>query len=151
MMPAAPSQVTGVDEITRQDGPSVNCSSPVVVVLSVYVPSALAVNVPVTASEPVTGADGQPAPTSERSSVPLTLRQDDATVHVPTTLPAQGVTLGQDAPPPLPAVPPPPGLPPPPVGPTGLELHAAENIPAASADARAAERTFMKRRLASFE
>ena len=48
MMLAAPSHVTGVDEITRQDGPSVNCSWPVVVVSSEYVPSALAVNVPVT-------------------------------------------------------------------------------------------------------
>ena len=34
MMLAAPSQVTGVDEMTRHEGPSVNCSWPVVVVLS---------------------------------------------------------------------------------------------------------------------
>ena len=102
MMLAAPSQVTGVDEMTRQTGASVNCSSPVVVVSSEYVPSALAVNVPVTCSDPVTGADGQPAPTSDRSRSPLTFRHDDVTVQVPTTLPPQAVTLGQDAPPPPP-------------------------------------------------
>ena len=34
MMLAAPSQVTGVDEMTRHEGPNANCSSPVVIVLS---------------------------------------------------------------------------------------------------------------------
>ena len=33
-MLAAPSQVTGVDEMIRQEGPSVNCSAPEVSVLS---------------------------------------------------------------------------------------------------------------------
>ena len=98
MMLAAPSQVTGVDEMTRHDGPNVNCSSPVVVVLSEYVPSALAVHVPVTWRAPVTGADGHPAPTSERSKLPVTFRQDDVTVQVPTRLPPQGVPLEQDPP-----------------------------------------------------
>ena len=72
MMFAAPSQLTGVDEITRHDGANVNCSSPEVIVSSEYVPSALAVNVPVTVSEPVTGADGQPAPANDRSRAPDT-------------------------------------------------------------------------------
>jgi hypothetical protein len=147
MMPAAPPQVTGVDEITRQAGASVKCSWPVVVVSSEYVPSALAVNVPVTVSMPVTGADGQPAPTSVRSSEPLTVRHDDATVQAPTMLPPHAVTLGQGAPPlPVPAVPVVAALPEPPpepVDPTVPGLHAAENIPATRAEARAVERTFM--------
>src|SRR3954447_20326320 len=106
MMLAAPLQVTGVDEITRHEGANVNCSWPVVVVSSEYVPSALAVNVPVTASVPVTGAVGQPAPTSVRSSEPLTVRHDDATVQAPTTLPPHDMALGQGVPPlPVPAVP----------------------------------------------
>src|SRR5450432_1202291 len=83
--------------MTRHEGANVNCSSPVVVVLSEYVPSALAVHVPVTCKEPVTGAVAQPAPTSIRSRLPLTLRHDDVTFQVPTTLPPQAVTLEQDA------------------------------------------------------
>ena len=67
-MLAAPAQVVGVDEMIRHDAAKVNCSSPDVVVLSEYVPSELAVHVPVTWREPVTGADGQPAPTNVRSS-----------------------------------------------------------------------------------
>ena len=98
MMPAAPLQVTGVDEMTRHEGPSVNCSAPVVSVLSVYVPSALAVQVPLTCSVPVTGAVGQPAPTSERSRLPLTFRHDDVTVQAPTRFPPQAVTFGQEVP-----------------------------------------------------
>src|SRR5689334_17958093 len=145
MMPAAPSQVTGVDEITRHEGASVNRSSPVVIVSSVYVPSALAVNVPVTASEPVTGAVGQPAPTSDRSREPLTVRQDDATVQLPTTSPPHAVTSGHDAPPPLPPV---PALPPVPVDPPSPVLQASENAAAAIANTSAAERSFINRRLA---
>jgi hypothetical protein len=143
-MPAAPVHVTGVDEITRHEGPSVKCSWPVVVVSSEYVPSALAVNVPVTASMPVTGADGQPAPTSDRSRAPLTARHDDATVHVPTTLPPHAVTFGQDAPPPpLPPRPVVPALAPAPVDPPRPALHPAETSPTASANTGAAERSFM--------
>src|SRR4051794_11780568 len=101
MMLPAPSQVTGVDEITRHDGPSVNCSVPDVTVASVVVPSAFAVHVPLTWSEPVTGAVGQAAasPTRVRSSVPLTERHDDVTVHVPTRSPPQAVPSGQSPPP----------------------------------------------------
>ena len=154
MMLAAPSQVTGVDEMTRHEGASVNCSSPDVIVSSEYVPSALAVNVPVTARDPVTGADGQLAPATVRSSAPATFRQDDVTVQVPTTLPPQGVTLGQDDPPapplPSPSRPSPPALPPAPGDPPEPELHPSQNIPSAIANASAAARIFMKRRLAPF-
>src|SRR6478609_1791617 len=94
MMLAAPSQVTGADEMIRHEGESANCSSPVVVVSSEYVPSALAVNVPLTSREPVTAVVGQPAPTNARSSSPVTFRHDDVTDQVPTTLPPQGVALG---------------------------------------------------------
>ncbi len=68
MMLAAPAQVTGVDEMTRHADANVICSLPDVSVLSEYVPSELAVNVPVTWRDPVTGADGQPAPINDRSS-----------------------------------------------------------------------------------
>ena len=119
MMLAAPSQLTWVDEMTRHEGANVNCSSPEVIVLSEYVPSALAVHVPDTWSDPVTGTDGQPAPASDRSSWPLTLRQDDVTVQAPAALPPHGATLEQAAGPPplLPPAPPvfpllPPGPPP---------------------------------------
>ena len=66
MMSAAPSHVTCVDEIVRHEGASANCSWPEVVVSSEDVPSALAVNVPVTCRVPVSGVDGQPAPASDR-------------------------------------------------------------------------------------
>src|SRR4051812_28887912 len=98
MMFAAPSQFTGVDEMTRQEGANVNCSSPVVIVSSAYVPLALTVNVPVTVRDPVTGADAQPAPAKDRFRSPLTFKHDDATVQVPTALPAHAATLGQAAP-----------------------------------------------------
>ena len=41
----------------------------------------------------MTGADGQPAPASDRSSSPVTFIHDDVTVQVPTTSPPQGSTL----------------------------------------------------------
>lgn len=113
MMLAAPAQLVWVDEITRHEGAKVNCSLPVVSVLSEYVPSALAVQVPVTCSDPVTGAEGQPAPTSERSRLPVTFRQDDVTAQAPTRFPPQAVTFGQDVPaPPVPEIPPEPTAPP---------------------------------------
>src|SRR5579863_584377 len=107
MMLAAPSQVTGVDEMTRHEDPNVNCSAPEVSVSSEYVPSALTVQVPVTCRDPVTGADGQPAPTRERSRLPVTFRQDDVTVQVPTRSPPHAVTFGHEVPtPPVPEIPP---------------------------------------------
>jgi hypothetical protein len=98
-MPEIPWHVTGADEITRHDDPNVKCASPVVIVPSEYVPSALAVNPPVTASVPVIGAEQPGAPTGDRSSVSLNARQDDATCHVPKTSPPQGDTFAQAAPP----------------------------------------------------
>ncbi|HEX5270612.1 MAG TPA: hypothetical protein VFW33_09010, partial [Gemmataceae bacterium] len=70
-----------------------NCSVPVVTVSSVYVPSPAALQVPLTWSDPVINADVQPAPTTDGSSVPLTVRHDDVTIQVPTTLPPQAVTF----------------------------------------------------------
>lgn len=147
MMLAAPAQSTRVDEITRHEGASMNCSSPDVVVSSVYVPSALAVRVPVTRKDPVTAADGQPALASVKSSSPVTFRHDDETVQVPATVPAQGVTLGQAGPgsPPLPfdplLLPPePPPLPPDP------PLHPSRAIAAARATAHMSPRSPLRMR-----
>ena len=121
-----------------------NCSSPDVVVSSEYVPSALAVHVPVTWRDPVTGADGQPAPTSDRSSAPATFRHDDVTVQVPTTLPPQGVTLEQDAPPPLPPGPVAPAAASP-TDPPGPEVHPyRQTRPAQYQSASATVLIFMK-------
>jgi hypothetical protein len=53
-------------------------------------------------SEPVTGAAEQLRPAAEGFSEPVTARHDEDTFQVPTTLPPQGVTLEQDASPPLP-------------------------------------------------
>src|SRR4029077_8462020 len=65
---------------------------------------------------PVTGAEGHPAPTNDRSRLPVTFRQDDVTAQVPTRLPPQDVTLEQDPPaPPPPELPAEPAAPPPPV------------------------------------
>src|SRR5690242_16710687 len=98
MIPAAPLQLVGVDEITRHGAVRVKCSVPEVIVPSVYVPSALAAKVPVTCRSPLTGAVGQPAPTSVRSRLPLTFRQEEETVQVPVRSPPQAVPFEQDAP-----------------------------------------------------
>jgi hypothetical protein len=109
----------------------------------------LAVNVPVTASDPVTGAVGQPAPTSDRSNVPLTVRHDDITVQAPATSPPQAVTLGQPPPAPaleLPPAPVAPALPEPPPAPARLPapaLHPPEINATANAAARTADWTFI--------
>jgi hypothetical protein len=86
-----------VDESTRHDFASVNCSVPEVIVSSEKVPSALPVQVPVTVSEPVTGADVQLRPAVDGSSEPDTARHEDEAFHVPTTLPPQADTFEQDA------------------------------------------------------
>ena len=89
-------------------------TDPVVTVLSTYVPSALAVKVPVVVSVPVTGTLGQPRLKYQPSMSPAKAKQeDDETVQVPTTEPPHGVTSGQDGPaPPVPPapLPPEPGL-----------------------------------------
>src|SRR4029453_11485278 len=112
---AAFSQVTTTDETVRQSLPSVMVAEPVVAVLSVYVPSALAVKVPVTVSVPVTGTLGQPRLKYEPSMSPAKAKQEDEeTAQVPTTEPPHAATSGQDGPAapvppaPLPPVPPPP-------------------------------------------
>ena len=144
--PAAPLLGTGDEENTRHDAARVNCAAPDVVVSSENVPSALAVHIPVTERSPVTGADGQPAPTSERSRLPVTFKQDDATVQVPMRSPPHAVTLEQEPPaPPLPArppvalVPPLPEFPAAPDEPPEPVLHDHEISPAAVVSASARE------------
>jgi hypothetical protein len=102
-----------VPDIFRHEAGNVICSLPDVVVLSKYVPSDLAVHVPVTWRDPVTDADAHPRDNTDISSCPVTFRQDEVTVQVPTTSPPQGTTLVQEAPPapplglpPVPTVPP---------------------------------------------
>jgi hypothetical protein len=51
---------TLTDETIRHEAANGNLMEPVVVVLSVYVPLVLAVHVPITCMDPVTGTDGQP-------------------------------------------------------------------------------------------
>jgi hypothetical protein len=105
----------GTDETERQSGPSDTFAEPVVTVLSVYVPSALAVKVPVVVSVPVTGILVQPRLKYAPSRSPAKAKQDDEeTAQVPTTEPPHGVTSVQDGPappvPPAPLGPPPPEL-----------------------------------------
>src|SRR5688572_19188296 len=89
---AAFSQVTGTDETVRQSSPSDMVAEPVVIVLSVYVPSALAVKVPVTVSVPVTGTLVQPRLRYQPSMSPTKAKQEDEeAVQVPTTEPPHGV------------------------------------------------------------
>src|SRR5688572_17072228 len=84
-----------VPETFRHSAGSWICESPVVVVWSVNVPSALAVHVPDTSRVPVTGAAVQPRPKPAMSALPDTGKQEPATTHVPTTLPPQGSTASQ--------------------------------------------------------
>ncbi len=96
----------GVDDNTRHDAANVNCSLPDVVVLSEYVPSELAVHVPDTWSDPVTGSDAQLVFSNDRSSTPDTWRQEDIAVQVPTTSPPQAATFEEQDDPPELALPP---------------------------------------------
>jgi hypothetical protein len=118
--------VVVVPEIVKHEAPTVTCSVPVVIVPSVYVPSELAVHVPVTDSEPVTDTVEQPTPSVVTSTVPPRARHEDITLHVPTTLPPQAVTFEQAPPPPPPD--PPAELPPVPTVPP-LELPPAPDWP----------------------
>src|SRR6185436_6800282 len=107
---AAFSQVTGTEETVRQSAPGEKFADPVVLVSSMYVPSALAVKVPLVVSAPVTGILEQPRLKYIPSRSPASAKQEDEeTVQVPTTEPPHGVTSVQEAP--LPPVPPAP-LPP---------------------------------------
>jgi hypothetical protein len=95
------------DETDRQSGASGHVKEPVVVVASVYVPSDLAVHVPVTWRDPVTGTVGQPRLDNVMSMSPDKVRHEDVTVQVPTTSPPQDSPLGQLlVAPPLPLLPP---------------------------------------------
>lgn len=104
MLPAF-SHDTGTDEMERHEAASGNVTEPFVVVLSVYVPSAFAVYVPVVWSEPVAGTVAHPRLASDTSILPDNVTHEDVTFQVPTTLPPQGDTLGQEVEPP--ALPPP--------------------------------------------
>ena len=156
-------QLVVVPDIIRHAGASVSCSWPVVIVSSVYVPSAFALNFPVTWRVPVTGAVIQPMPKLFRSACPEMFRHADATVQVPTTLPPQPVTLEHDAPPPVPAVLEPPPVPtepavlefppvpvppllvpPAPCGLSDFEPHPPEIRPNASAVTRADDCIFIE-------
>jgi len=101
----------------------------------VYEPSDLAVNDPVTVSEPEIDTLVQErgsSPASEMSRLlSLNVTHDELTFQVPTTLPPQAVTLGQDAPPPVPLELPPVlvELPPVPVFPPVLELPPVPDEP----------------------
>jgi hypothetical protein len=116
---------------------------------------ALAVKVPLTLSDPeidtLSHVRGS-RPSHAGSTLPFTVKHDDITVQVPTTLPPQAVTFWQDEPPPVPPldVPPVPGpvppleLPPVPEGAPEVAVHAPEIVPAVNAIARAADLTFME-------
>jgi hypothetical protein len=111
------------------------------------------VNVPLTLSEPEIVTPVQfrgSSPSHDGATLPFTVRQDDATVHVPTTSPPQDVPSWQVGPvPPVPVVPP-LELPPVPGWPVPVvELHAIESKPAASKIAREADWTFILRLLPS--
>src|SRR6188508_3319424 len=108
---AAFSQVTGTEETVRQSSPGEKFADPLVLVLSVYVPSALAVKVPLVVIVPVTGSLVQPRLKYAPSRSPARTRHDDGeTFQVPTTEPPHGGTSVQDGPaPPVPPAPLPPG------------------------------------------
>jgi hypothetical protein len=117
--PDAFSHATLTDDTDRHMGANGKVMEPVVMLSSVYVPSPLAVHVPVTWREPVTGTVVQPRLARETSMSPERARHDDATVQLPMTEPPQGVALGQldegpdvPPPPPMPLDPPEPGVPP---------------------------------------
>src|SRR6478609_7178192 len=96
------SQVRWTEEIDKQAGESGKVAEPVVLVLSVKLPSALAIKVPVVVSEPTTGTLGQPRLARVTSISPDSLRHDDVTLQAPTTLPPQGESALQLDPVPAP-------------------------------------------------
>jgi hypothetical protein len=123
---AARSHATATDETERQLGASGNVTEPVVVVLSVYVPSSFATNVPVVVREPLTGTVAQPKLRSDTSMSPDNFRHEDATVHDPTMLPPQGVTPAQLSAAPEPPLPPVFATPPVALDPPEVEACPAE-------------------------
>jgi len=125
---------------------------PDVVVLSVYVPSAWAVQLPLTFIEPLSLTfvhmrGSRPAALMSRFVV-LKVKHDELTVHVPTTLPPQADAFGQAPPAPVlepPAAPAWPELPPVPEGSFVPLEHAPVRRPAAIAIVRNADRSCMER------
>jgi hypothetical protein len=77
---------TGTDETVKHESLNGNAMEPVVVVLSVYVPLPLAVHVPSTCRDPVTGTVLHPT-SKLTSQSPDKVRQDDVTFQVPTGWP----------------------------------------------------------------
>ncbi len=131
-------QVVVVPDTSKQDDGNSICAVPVVIVSSEYVPSELAVHVPVTWRDSVTDAVAQPRSVGTIFTLPLTFRHDDVTDQVPTTVPPQGVTLGQLEPPPVAAplppvavVPPVAGIPPVAVSPPLLDVPPVAVVPPA--------------------
>jgi hypothetical protein len=100
------SQATGTDETERHAVASGNVIDPVVLVLSLYVPSALAMKVPVVDREPFTDMVGQPRLVEETSMSPDNARHEEVTFHVPTRSPPQAAPLLQFGAPPEPMLPP---------------------------------------------
>jgi hypothetical protein len=122
----------------------------VVVVLSLYVPLELAVQVPLTLRVPATVTFLQlegSSPAIVMSRFPLNFKHDGVTVQVPTTSPPHGVTLvaSEQAEPPPPAPPLPEA---PPVPDEVPELpHAPESIPNAITVAITGDWNFIERLL----
>jgi len=106
--------VTIVPESRKQPEGRLRVAVPEVEVLSVYVPFALAIHVPLTWREPDIETFLQALGSSPAAEMSTSLldsdRQVDDTVHVPTTLPPQEVPSVQLGPP-VPAVPVPPVVP----------------------------------------
>src|SRR5689334_17723596 len=101
-------------ETSRHAFSSSKAAVPLVVVVSVYFPSAVTVNTPVTVRDPLTSTVLQPSPTGPRSVLPPMAISQDCDVQVPTASPPQGAA-SEHAPMPLPPLlspPPPPPLPP---------------------------------------
>jgi hypothetical protein len=142
MAPSVLAQATLTDETDRHAGANGNVIEPVVMVASVYVPSLLAVQVPVTCKDPDTGTVLHPRLAKVTSMSPDRFRHDDVTVQVPTTDPPQGVAPGQLEPPAAPEVPPVALDPPEPGDPPEPPARPPELQPSAAA---AAIRTVMSR------
>jgi hypothetical protein len=109
------SQVTAAFERILHSEGRESCSVPVVVVPSTNVPSAFAVQVPVTCRVPVTCPVGHDkANRACMSNWPDRFRHAEVTVQVPGTTPPHGLTLAVavQADPPLPELPPVPTTPP---------------------------------------
>src|SRR5450432_2927337 len=93
MVPETWSQVVVVPDTFRHSAAKVMVSWPVVMVWSVKVPLALAIQLPLTWMDPVSAALTHPRLIPSMFLSPETVRQEGVTFQLPTTLPPQGVTL----------------------------------------------------------